>query len=157
MTVSYLNSVEGQHTCRACELKCVWAGTVHDVIVRVPKWAGWSTRGNRKPKGLCTLELPLEAYFGFWSGIFLRAWRRSFFTFSSSSKVKIWSFLAVSSWFELRDCFAQVLGSFELVSTLFYYFFGKNDRTLSHWVFGHILVYCVCIFRGKRGFRVAFE
>ena len=69
--------------------------------------AGW------KSEGLCTLKLPREAYFEviFASG-FSELEHRDFFEFSSSSKVKIWSFLAFSSWFELRDCFAQVLGSF---------------------------------------------
>ena len=50
--------------------------------------------------------------------------RRSFFKFSSSSKVKIWTFLAFSSWFEFRDCFAKVLGSFW---ALFHCFLKKKQ------------------------------
>ena len=64
--------------------------------------------------------------------------------FSSSSKVKIWLFLAFSSWFELWDCFAQVLGSFKLVSTLFYCFLG--EKTIEHCpieFLGITLVFCV--------------
>ena len=72
----------------------------------IDTWQGGSWRGYVPLSFHQKLTLAFEVEF------FSELERRSFFKFSSSSKVKIWSFLAFSSWFELRDCFAQVLGSF---------------------------------------------
>ena len=55
---------------------------------------------------------------------------RSFFEFSSSSKVKILTFLAFSSKFEFRDCFTKVLGSFELILDTVLLLLG--EKTIEH-------------------------
>ena len=139
-----LNIAQDHHTCWACELEFAWAGTVHDVIVRVPKRAGCLTRGSRKLKGLCTLKLPREAHFevNFCNWVF-RAWALVFPSISSCFQGKILQFLYFLHYFELWNRFPKVLRSFELVLTLFYCFLWENDRTLSHWVSRHISVYCV--------------
>ena len=78
-----------------------------------------------KSEGLRTLKLPREAYFEviFASG-FSELEHKDFFEFSSSFKVKIWTFLAFSLSFELRNRFPKV---FELILTLFYCFLREKQ------------------------------
>ena len=85
----------------------------------------------------------------FSSGVCFRAWKEEIFEFSSCSKVKIWTFLAFSSWFELWDHFARVLGSFG------YCFIVFEGKTIGHCFFRVLWVFWGKK-SGKRGFLKHF-
>lgn len=82
--------------------------------------------------------------------------KEELFTFSSSSKVKTWSFLAFSYWFELRDCFTKVLGSLGAYFDTVLLFFER--KTIGHCPLGFlgIILRFVFIFWYKRQFSSCF-